>query len=326
MLALPGDRRGRAWGADEARLRRWRCVVSVLALAGCGSAPDRRRRRPRRGLGGAADPGRADAQVGVCTARHGARPCLRSVGTCPSSRPYQTVDCARPSTSPRPLSSARSPSDAETDAAGRPGSAPRCSGPHTRPAPTGDRVPRRRLPHGPGGDCAGHADPTGSGRARPAGTGASCWRSWTPTAAINPRSASLRDGLRGTQPLAADVRRREAQRGPEVHREHHVHVAAESPRHRADRHVRRAGHRRIPGDDRVQHGGAGRLLRHRRGLPRPHPDDAGRVPAASGGCSGAARATCGPSVTERTGASWGSFPRRKLTGSIKGLRPGTFPH
>ena len=176
MLALPDDRRGRAWGADEARYAAMATfVVSVSALAGCASAPTVGDGSLGVGWAVLPTPVVPTPQVGVCTARDGvdAVPRVSWDMSVFSAVPQKSVDCTAEHLA-ETYFVGTFPADAETDAAGRPklGTALFRSAYETC-AERATEFPGRRLPHRSAGDRCRSCRPTGSGRARPAGTGAS---------------------------------------------------------------------------------------------------------------------------------------------------------
>ena len=300
-------------------------VVSVLALAGCGSAPTVGDGSLGVDWAVLPTPAVPTPQVGVCTARDGvdAVPKVSWDMSVFSAVPQKSVDCTTEHLA-ETYFVGTFPSDAETDAAGRPklGTALFRSAYETCAERATDFLGAdfhtgrlAILPVMP-------SDRQWAGKAR--------WyrcelmEIMDANGTINPRSASLRDGLRGTKPLALTCGD-EKLSADQKFLENITFTSCTSPHDIELTGMYVAPDIEFPGDDRVQPAaldacygiGAGYL-----GLTRTMLDSTGGIRWLFWG--GTRDLWSAGDRAHR--CFMGEFPRRKLTGSIKGLRPGTFPH
>ena len=264
--------------ADGARYAAVASVVaSVLALAGCASAPT---------VGdGSLGVSWAVLPTPVCRRRRSEpAPAETSAESVPrvswdmsvfSAVPQKTVDCSVEHLA-ETFFVGTFPADAETDAAGRPklGTALFRSAYETC-AERANEFLGADFHTGRLSMRAGHAvRPAvgGQGPLVPVRAARGRRRQWQ-RSIPGPRRCATACGA--TDPLALTCGDEKLSADQQVSREHHVHVLHESARHRTDRHLRRAG-RRIPRRCRGSASGAGRLLWPWRRLSGPDPDDAGQ--------------------------------------------------
>ncbi len=300
-------------------------VSSVLVLAGCVSAPTVGDGSLGVGWAVLPTPSVSTPQVGACTGRDGAESVPRVSWDMSvfSAVPQKTVDCSAEHIA-ETFFVGTFPADAETDAAGRPklGTALFRSAYETCAQRAneflGADFHTGRLSMVP----VMPSDRQWAGKAR--------WYRCEllevvdANGTINPRSSSLRDALRGANPLAltcGDEKLSADQR----FLENITFTSCASPHDIELTGIYLAPDTEFPGDAAVQPAaldacyglGAGYL-----GLTRTMLDSTGGIRWLFWG--GTRDLWAAGDRAHR--CFLGEFPRRKLTGSIKGLKPGTFPH
>jgi len=311
-------RRGKVWAAAT-------LVASMLAVAGCATSPTVGDGSLGVGWAVLPTPVVPTPAVGTCTARDGADAVPRVSWDMSvfSVVPQQSVECTVEHIA-ETYFVGTFPADAETDAAGRP--------------KLGTALFRSAYE-----TCAERATEflgadfhTGRLSIVPVMPSERQWAGkarWyrcelmeivDANGTINPRSSSLRDGLRGTKPLALTCGD-EKLSADQKYLENITFTSCTTPHDIELTGIYVAPDTEFPGDARVQPAaldacygiGAGYL-----GLTRAMLDSTGGIRWLFWG--GTRDLWSAGDRAHR--CFMGEFPRRELTGSIKGQKPGTFPH